>query len=155
MDYKMHVTQYGRSLPDQEKNTARNLIKELLNKGKTFEWIYWAIWNLGNRSIKGNTALFFYKPFCDEVEDQIRIARDFTEATDKEKSQSLVLTIKYDQNIIIDIEDEERMKSFNKCICELKDIDKWDQEQINNLNYLYDKYYVTPCLLLPKAILYS
>ena len=69
------VNNYGRLLSDESKEQARKTFRELLNMGFSFEWIYFALWNLGERNFITNKGLFFYKGYQEEVEEIVLTAR--------------------------------------------------------------------------------
>ena len=43
------------------------MFSQLLEEGKDYEWLYYAVMNLGQRDIARYRNLFFYKPFQEEV----------------------------------------------------------------------------------------
>lgn len=71
IDYEAKVNEYGSSLPPIEKKVARDVFIQLLDSGYDYRWLYYSIVNLGNRDIVRNRALFFYKPFQEEVRQLI------------------------------------------------------------------------------------
>lgn len=71
------INEYGQKLPPNEKEVARNLFQELHQKGKSWEWIYWAVWQLGERRIINNKGLFFYSNYQKEVEDIAKYANEY------------------------------------------------------------------------------
>lgn len=71
------INEYGMKLPDNQKKIAKELFQDLYDKGKTWEWIYWAIWQLGERKVVNNKGLFFYSDYQREVEDIVRYANEY------------------------------------------------------------------------------
>ena len=63
IDYEKEIARYGSSLSDAEKDVARRAFNDLLSRGFTFEWLYYAIKRLDGRSILEHPYLLFYKPF--------------------------------------------------------------------------------------------
>lgn len=71
------INEYGAKLPQHEKVIARELFQSLYNKGKSWEWIYWAIWQLGERRLTNNKGLLFYADYQKEVNDIAKYAREY------------------------------------------------------------------------------
>ena len=67
IDYVKEVNDYGRKLDPVAKQVARDVFSQLLEEGKDYEWLYYAVMNLGQRDIIRHRNLFFYKPFQEEV----------------------------------------------------------------------------------------
>ena len=67
IDYVKEVNDYGRKLEPVAKQVARDVFSQLLEDGYDYEWLYFAIMNLGQRDIARHRSLFFYKPFQEEV----------------------------------------------------------------------------------------
>ena len=63
IDYEKEVNEYGRKLELVAKQVARDVFSQLLAQGYDYEWLYFAIMNLGQRDITRHRGLFFYKPF--------------------------------------------------------------------------------------------
>lgn len=79
IDYMKEVNDYGRSLPPVDKQVARDVFSRLLEAGYDYEWLYFAIQNLGVRSIISHRGLFFYKPFQEEVDAMVAANREVEE----------------------------------------------------------------------------
>ena len=43
IDFEKEVAKYGKSLSKQEQDKAREVFYELLERGRNFEWLYYAI----------------------------------------------------------------------------------------------------------------
>jgi len=71
------INEYGAKLPQNEKKVARELFQKLHNTGRSWEWIYWAIWQLGERKVINNKGLFFYEDYQREVDDIAKYARKY------------------------------------------------------------------------------
>ena len=71
------INEYGQKLPPNEKEVARILFQELHQKGKSWEWIYWAVWQLGERKVINNKGLFYYAEYQKEVDDITKYAREY------------------------------------------------------------------------------
>lgn len=52
------------------------MFSQLLESGYDYEWLYFAVMNLGQRDIARNRGLFFYKPFRDEVSAMVAANRE-------------------------------------------------------------------------------
>ena len=79
IDYMKEVNDYGRSLPPVDKQVARDVFSQLLEAGYDYEWLYFAIQNLGARDIIRHRGLFFYKPFQEEVDAMVTANREAEE----------------------------------------------------------------------------
>ena len=76
INYEKEVNDYGRSLEPVAKQVARDVFTDLLQMGYDYEWIYFAIMNLGQRDIARHRGLFFYKPFQEEVAAMVAAHRE-------------------------------------------------------------------------------
>lgn len=47
IDYVKEVNDYGRKLEAVAKQVARDVFSQLLNEGYDYEWLYFAVMNLG------------------------------------------------------------------------------------------------------------
>ena len=83
IDYVKEVNDYGRKLEPVEKQVARDVFSQLLEAGYDYEWLYFAIMNLGQRDIARYRSLFFYKPFQEEVAAMVAANQE----AEKEKRQ--------------------------------------------------------------------
>ena len=63
IDFEKEVNQYGKSLSDYAKGTARAVFNELLAQGHSFEWLYYSLKRLNGRNIANYPKLLFYKEF--------------------------------------------------------------------------------------------
>ena len=71
IDYTKEVNDYGRSLAPIAKQVAREVFTRLLENGYDYEWLFFAIQNLGQRDITRHRSLFFYKAFQEEVDAMV------------------------------------------------------------------------------------
>lgn len=71
------LNEYGARLPDKQKVVARELFQKLYNSGRSWEWIYWSVWQLGERKIINNTGLFYYEDYKREVDDIAKYANEY------------------------------------------------------------------------------
>ena len=85
IDYAKEVNDYGRKLEPVAKQVARDVFSQLLEEGKDYEWLYYAVMNLGQRDIIRHRGLFFYKPFREEVAAMVAANR---EAEEEKKQRS-------------------------------------------------------------------
>lgn len=87
IDYEKEVNDYGRSLEPVAKQVARDVFTDLLQMGYDYEWIYFAIMNLGQRDITRHRGLFFYKPFQEEVAAMVAVHREAEEEKRRESER--------------------------------------------------------------------
>ena len=87
IDYEKEVNAYGRNLPPVDKQVARDVFTDLLQMGYDYEWIYFAIMNLGQRDIARHRGLFFYKPFQEEVAAMLAAHREAEEEKRRESER--------------------------------------------------------------------
>ena len=87
IDYEKEVNDYGRSLEPVAKQVARDVFTDLLQMGYDYEWIYFAIMNLGQRDIARHRGLFFYKPFQEEVAAMLAAHREAEEEKRRESER--------------------------------------------------------------------
>lgn len=87
IDYEKEVNDYGRSLEPVAKQVAREVFTDLLQAGYDYEWLYFAIMNLGQRDIARHRGLFFYKPFQEEVAAMVAANRDAEEQRRRESER--------------------------------------------------------------------
>lgn len=87
IDYEKEVNDYGRNLPPVDKQVARDVFTDLLQTGYDYEWLYFAIMNLGQRDIARHRGLFFYKPFREEVAAMVAAHREAEEEKRRESER--------------------------------------------------------------------
>ena len=87
IDYEKEVNAYGRNLPPVDKQVARDVFTDLLQMGYDYEWIYFAIMNLGQREISRHRGLFFYKAFQEEVAAMVAANREENERKRRESER--------------------------------------------------------------------
>ena len=116
IDYVKEVNDYGRKLEPVAKQVARDVYSQLLEEGKDYEWLYYAVMNLGQRDIIRHRGLFFYKPFREEVAAMVAANRE-AEEEKKQRSARICAAIEEqmrlakNQNVI-----EVKMKRKKRCI---------------------------------------
>ena len=116
IDYVKEVNDYGRKLEPVAKQVARDVFNRLLEEGKDYEWLYFAVMNLGQRDIARYRNLFFYKPFQEEVAAMVAANRE-AEEEKKQRSARICAAIEEqmrlakNQNVI-----EVKMKRKKRCI---------------------------------------
>ena len=116
IDYAKEVNDYGRKLDPVAKQVARDVFSQLLEEGKDYEWLYYAVMNLGQRDIIRHRGLFFYKPFREEVAAMVAANRE-AEEEKKQRSARICAAIEEqmrqakNQNVI-----EVKMKRKKRCI---------------------------------------
>ena len=96
IDYVKEVNDYGRKLEPVAKQVARDVFSQLLEEGKDYEWLYYAVMNLGQRDIIRHRGLFFYKPFRDEVNAMVTANR---EAEEEKRQRSARICAAIEQQI--------------------------------------------------------
>ena len=87
IDYVKEVNNYGRKLDPVAKQVARDVFSQLLEEGKDYEWLYYAVMNLGQRDIIRHRGLFFYKPFREEVAAMVAANQEAQERKRRESEQ--------------------------------------------------------------------
>lgn len=116
IDYVKEVNNYGRKLEPVAKQVARDVFNRLLEEGKDYEWLYFAVMNLGQRDIARYRNLFFYKPFQEEVAAMVAANRE-AEEEKRQRSARICAAIEEqmrlakNQNVI-----EVKMKRKKRCI---------------------------------------
>lgn len=116
IDYVKEVNDYGRKLEPVAKQVARDVFSQLLEEGKDYEWLYYAVMNLGQRDIIRHRGLFFYKPFREEVAAMVAANRE-AEEEKRQRSARICAAIEEqmrlakNQNVI-----EVKMKRKKRCI---------------------------------------
>ena len=116
IDYVKEVNDYGRKLDPVAKQVARDVFSQLLEEGKDYEWLYYAVMNLGQRDIIRHRGLFFYKPFREEVAAMVAANRE-AEEEKRQRSARICAAIEEqmrlakNQNVI-----EVKMKRKKRCI---------------------------------------
>ena len=116
IDYVKEVNNYGRMLEPVAKQVARDVFNRLLEEGKDYEWLYFAVMNLGQRDIARYRNLFFYKPFQEEVAAMVAANRE-AEEEKRQRSARICAAIEEqmrlakNQNVI-----EVKMKRKKRCI---------------------------------------
>lgn len=98
IDYEKEITKYGASLSEKEKEKARAVFNELLDKGFSFEWLYYAVQRLEGRSILKCPKLMFYRPFQEEVNAMMEAAR---EEESKKKARDAEICAKIEAQILL------------------------------------------------------
>ena len=96
IDYAKEVNDYGRKLEPVAKQVARDVFSQLLEAGYDYEWLYFAIQNLGAREIIRHRGLFFYKPFQQEVDAMVAANR---EAEEEKRQRSMRICAAIEQQI--------------------------------------------------------
>ena len=87
IDYVKEVNDYGRKLEPVAKQVARDVFSQLLEEGKDYEWLYFAVMNLGQRDIARYRNLFLYKPFQEEVAAMVAANQEAQERKRRESEQ--------------------------------------------------------------------
>ena len=107
IDFEKEVTKYGTSLPEKEKEKAREVFDELLSCGFEFEWLYYAIQHLNGRSILRYPNLMFYRPFQEEVNE---IMENEREQERQRKARNAEICAKIEKQILLLQEKEKNIK---------------------------------------------
>ena len=98
IDYEKEIARYGSSLSPQEKEKARAVFNELLDCGRSCEWLYHAIQHFNGRSILEYPRLMFYRPFQQEVDLLVEQAH---EQELKKKARNAEICAKIEQQILL------------------------------------------------------
>ena len=144
--YEKEIAQYGSSLSPREKEKAREVFNELLARGRSFEWLYYAVLRLNGRSVLECPKLMFYKPFQDEVEKMIDEAR---EEEQKKQARNAAICARIEEQIkqlesrkVIIVRQAPPAKKQTKidfaAIAETEDDDDGAMPQ-NELKHLFEK----------------
>lgn len=115
------INEYGMQLPQSQKQIAKELFLKLHNQGREWEWIYWAVWQLGERKIVNNKGLFFYNDYIREIDEIARNAHEY---------------------IFDNITMEELMDRYIQWYV-LYEKENLTEEVYNRLSYFDDKYWNT------------
>ena len=107
IDFVKEVTKYGNSLSEAEKELARRTFNELLEKGFSFEWLYYAVQRLDGRSISQYPYLMFYQPFQEEVNVMMAAAR---EKEREKKARNAEICAKIEKQILQFAEKKKNIK---------------------------------------------
>lgn len=107
IDFEKEVMKYGTSLPEKEKEKAREVFDELLSCGFEFEWLYYAIQHLNGRSILRYPNLMFYRPFQEEVNE---IMENEREQERQRKVHNAEICAKIEKQILLRQEKEKNIK---------------------------------------------
>lgn len=107
IDFEKEVTKYGTSLPEKEKEKAREVFDELLSCGFEFEWLYYAIQHLNGRSILRYPNLMFYRPFQEEVNE---IMENERKQERQRKARNAEICAKIEKQILLLQEKEKNIK---------------------------------------------
>ena len=97
-DYEKEIARYGSSLTPQEKEKARTVFNDLLDCGRSFEWLYYAIQHFNGRSILEYPRLMFYRPFQQEVDLLVEQAH---EQELKKKARNAEICAKIEAQILL------------------------------------------------------
>ena len=116
IDYVKEVNDYGRKLEPVQKQVARDVFSQLLGDSYDYEWLYFAVMNLGQRDIARHRGLFFYKPFQEEVAAMVAANREAEEEKRKNSARICAaieeqIRLAKNQNVI-----EVKMKRKKRCI---------------------------------------
>ena len=98
IDFEKEIAKYGNSLSEMEKDAARRTFNELLEKGFSFEWLYYAVQRLEGRSILKYPKLMFYRPFQEEVNAMMEAAR---EEERKKKARNAEICARIEAQILL------------------------------------------------------
>ena len=145
------VNEYGRRLPEKQKVIARRLLNELHNGGKSWEWIYWALWQLGDRTIAANKGLLFYGDYQREVDEIMKYARQYY-FDDIETYDSFAHSIglwMYFPNELLEGETIERLEELDNRAwnCADEDFTKEEEKELKDM-------YIRRCkkqILVPRS----
>lgn len=82
--FKEKIAEYGRKLKtEEEKQTARNVINGLYNRGFDDEFIYYALQGLNDRNIIQWQGLLFSADYHEQIKNQISLEHKKTEQKNK------------------------------------------------------------------------
>ncbi len=132
IDYVKEVNEYGCKLEPVAKQVARDVFSQLLAQGYDYEWLYFAIMNLGQRDITRHRGLFFYKPFLQEVDAMVAANR---EAEEEKRQHSARICAAIEQQIlqmqqqnIVEIRMKQKPRQFKSVADILAEIEQMEDE---------------------------
>ena len=116
------INEYGTKLPPQEKEIARELFRKLYASGRSWNWIYWAVWQLGERRLVNNKGLFYYTDYQKEVDSIQKYANEY---------------------IFYDLTMEQFMEDYVQWIALYEKENPLYKDMIERIIYFDDKYWNT------------
>lgn len=143
------VNEYGRKLPAADKDEAKIIFTDLLDKGFSFEWLYWALWNLGERELIKNKGLLYYKDYQDEVYSIANKARSISiqpDITLEEMINDLDGMDEYNRDEICDTD----IEVIQNYIYRYYTCYEFNSEEIKEIQRLYIDNYIKPGLRITK-----
>lgn len=70
------INEYGANVKEENKERAKELFRQYIDKYASYECLYWSLWKLGNRDLVENAGLFLsnglYKEVCEIVKEKKR-----------------------------------------------------------------------------------
>ena len=108
------------------------MFSQLLEEGKDYEWLYFAVMNLGQRDIIRHRGLFFYKPFREEVAAMVAANR---EAEEEKKQRSARICAAIEEQIcqaknqrVIEVKMKRKKRCIKTLAERLAEVDMEDEE---------------------------
>ncbi|MDD3164587.1 MAG: hypothetical protein PHS97_01865 [Oscillospiraceae bacterium] len=151
--YRDLVNEYGRSLRPSDRAAAKNILNDLLDKGFDYEFIYWALWNLGSRDLISNKGLIFNKSYQEEVKSIASKARDIEEDFNPSIERiagEFSIIIEYDDYFkYCNEEEKDRIAYYDDRFYNHDDFNLTDEE-LEEVNSLYIKYYLKRSIAITK-----
>ena len=100
--------------------------------GYDYEWIYFAIMNLGQRDIARHRGLFFYKPFQEEVAAMVAVHREAEEQRRRE-SERICAAIEEQMRLaknqkVIEVKMKQKKRHIKTAAEMLAEVDMEDDE---------------------------
>jgi len=61
------INEYGANIKEEDKERAKELFRQYIDKYASYESLYWSLWKLGNRDLVENAGLFLSNGLYNEV----------------------------------------------------------------------------------------
>ncbi len=66
------INEYGANVKEEDKERAKELFRQYIDKYASYESLYWSLWKLGNRDLVENAGLFLSNGLYNEVQEIIK-----------------------------------------------------------------------------------
>jgi hypothetical protein len=131
IDFEYEVNKYGQSLSPRAKDKARAVFNKLLEQGRTYEWLYYAIKRLDGRSILDYPRLLFFREFQEEVDERMAEAREEARKHEEWKAHicaGIEKQIKQGEKAKVVVIHRQRVPKENKRMIDISTIAEMDDE---------------------------
>ena len=150
LNYLDLINKYGSGLRCYQKPVARKLFSNLLNKGWTYEQIFWGIKLLKGRPIEKYIGLFYYDEYIQEIEQKVIEAHELINLPHEEKLKQLDMLVGFGTDSIPEEYKNELFILHDKIFNSDKSDKQYSKAEIEDkINYLYEKCYLIPSFEFP------